>query len=314
MRGSGQIPVTFLTFTAQNPLSVRSFPALIKMDPAGNVVWGTHAGTYVSPNTNAATALNGQEVIFAGSESGISWGTVTFPFVPNRGYNAYLARFNKADGSFIAMDSLSSNWGASERVSALGADPRGNVYVGGEFESRLFVAKYGKNPCNCTLPHSKFSHTVSAGGTVTFTYTGGSPFDRLEWSYGNGLEETLTATTATHTYTDAGEYRVCLTVYDDSCGYDTWCMWLDPFLLETPEPLVRDLFTYYPNPAQTGFTLACSESLSYMLFDLSGRWLQGGTAAVGSTWISLENAQNGIYLLQVTNSNGQTETVKIVKN
>ncbi|NLN25102.1 MAG: T9SS type A sorting domain-containing protein [Bacteroidetes bacterium] len=91
-------------------------------------------------------------------------------------------------------------------------------------------------------------------------------------------------------------------------------MWIDPFLLGTPEPLARDLFNYYPNPAQTGFTLECHEPLSYMLFDLSGRRLQGGRAAVGSTWISLENAQNGIYLLQVINSNGQTETVKIVKN
>src|SRR5690554_1409707 len=329
MNGYNTLPVTFLTFTAQNTLSAASFPVLIKMDPDGNVVWGTHAETYNNVSTTAGIAFNGQEVVFAGSHVGIKWGSEEYPVVPNSGYDVFLARFNKADGSFIAMDTIDSNWGASEYVNALGADRRGNVYVGGEYESRLFVAndtldksgsmtnffvaKYGKNPCNCTLPQSKFTHTVSAGGTVSFTYTGGSPFDRLEWSYGNGLEETLTTTTATHTYTDAGEYWVCLTVYDDSCGYDTWCMWIDPFLLGTPEPLARDLFSYYPNPAQTGFTLECSESLSYILFDLSGRRLQWGTASVGSTWISLEDAQNGIYLLQVTNSAGQRETVKIVK-
>jgi|LSQX01.2.fsa_nt_gb hypothetical protein len=328
MQGFGQTPVTFLTFTAQNAIGPSTFPALIKMDPAGNVVWGTH-GSSNNATPNCATAVNGQEIIFAGSHGGIKWGSEEYPVVPNSGYDVFLARFNKADGSFIAMDTIDSNFGAGEYVNALGADSRGNVYVGGEYESRLFVAndtldksgsktnffvaKYGKNPCNCTLPQSKFTHTVSAGGTVSFTYTGGSPFDRLEWSYGNGLEETLTTTTATHTYTDAGEYWVCLTVYDDSCGYDTWCMWIDPFLLGTPEPLARDLFSYYPNPAQTGFTLECSESLSYILFDLSGRRLQWGTASVGSTWISLEDAQNGIYLLQVTNSAGQRETVKIVK-
>ena len=328
MQGFGQTPVTFLTFTAQNSRGPSTFPALIKMDPAGNVVWGTH-GSSNNATPNSATAVNGQEIVFAGSHAGIEWGTEVFPQVPNSGYDVFLARFNKQDGSFIAMDSINSNFGASENVSALAADRRGNIYVGGEFESRLFVAndtldnpgsrtnlfvaKFGKGNCNCTLPQSGFTHTVSPGGTVAFTYTGGSPFDRLEWSYGNGMEETLTTTTATYTYNDTGEYWVCLTVYDDSCGYDTWCTMVDPFQLGIHGTLAEDAFTYYPNPVGDKLTLQGKESLSYRLFDLKGRQLDEGTTSGGTATIAMENLPAGLYLLQVTAANGQSNTVKIIK-
>src|SRR5690625_199434 len=65
MQGFGQTTVTFLTFTAQNAIGPSTFPALIKMDPACNVVWGTH-GSSNNATPNCATAVNGQEIIFAG--------------------------------------------------------------------------------------------------------------------------------------------------------------------------------------------------------------------------------------------------------
>jgi hypothetical protein len=175
------------------------------------------------------------------------------------------------------------------------------------------VAKFGKNNCNCTLPQSRFTHTVSPGGTVAFTYTGGSPFDRLEWSYGNGVVETLTTTTATHTYNDTGEYWVCLTVYDDNCGYDIWCTMVDPFQLGTQGTLAEAAFTYYPNPVGDKLTLQGKEPLSYRLFDLKGRQLDRGNTSGGTTTIAMENLPAGLYLLQVTAANGQSNTVKIIK-
>src|SRR5690606_37694329 len=132
-------------------------------------------------------------------------------------YDVLLARFNKADGSFIAMDSINSSYGADEFPNAIVADQRGNVFVGGQFESRMyvgndtlikygartdfFVAKYGRDNCNCALPEARFSYIVANGGNVHFTYTGSPNYDSLEWSFGTGQVQTTAGGSTTHTYT-----------------------------------------------------------------------------------------------------------------
>ena len=322
-------PVSFLTYTAQNTISPQTIPVVIVLNPAGNVVWGSHGETYAASSQYSAVVLAGKEVVYAGSHAGIEWGGVVFPKVGNKFYDVLLARFNKADGSFIAMDSIASTFGYSEDSNAIVADQRGNVFVGGQFESRMyvgndtlikygaqtdfFVAKYGRDNCNCALPEARFSYTVANGGNVHFTYTGSPNYDSLEWSFGTGQVQTTTGGSTTHAYTETGEKWVCVTAYDDSCGFDTWCALIDPFLIGTPEALESDRFKYYPNPAQEGFTLECREPLSYTLFDLTGREIQSGAASTGATWIPMENAQSGIYLLRLANGAGAVATVKIVK-
>lgn len=331
--GSGMpigMPISFHTYTVQNTIRASSIPVIIVLNPAGDVVWGAHGETYSNlPVQKSAVTLAGKEVVYAASHGGIEWGGIVFPPVYNSGYDVFLARLNKADGSMIAMDSIHSTYGFDEHSNAIVADKRGNVFVGGEFESRIyvgndtlikygartdfFVAKHGKDNCNCNLPEAKFSYSVANGGTVHFTYTGSPNYDSLEWSFGTGQVQTTTSGTTSHTYTENGEKRVCVTAYDDSCGYDTWCFIIDPFLINIETPLDKEWFTYYPNPANEGFTLECKESLSYTLYDLTGREIRTGNAPVGATWISLENAQKGMYLLRVVNSEGAIATVKIVK-
>lgn len=319
--------VNFLTYTAQNPHG-STFPVLFKMNPEGNVIWGTNGST-TAATPNWAAAINGEEVVIAGSYGGIEWGSIAYPS-QYKGYDVFLARFNKQDGNIISMDTLSSNFGSNNYVNDLVTDRRANAYVGGEFSSRLFVAndtldkpggsatnffvaKYGNSNCNCDLPEAKFEYKVTQAGTVQFTYTGSSNFDRLEWSYGNGQEESLSTATATHTYTDAGEYWVCVTAYDDSCGRDTWCTLVDPFYMGTPNLLDKKAFSYYPNPVKEGFTLESLEALSYTLYDLTGKQLKKGKIDIGSKWIPMENLESGIYLLRLSNAKNEHATVKLIK-
>lgn len=321
-----QAPVSFLSFTAQNTHGPASFPALIKMSPDGNVIWGIYGETDNNA-LNSVTAINGQEIAFAGPHVGIQWGSETFPPVYNSGYDIFMARFDKEDGSFIAMDSLDSSYGADEKPTALVADKRGNVYVGGDFESRLyingdtlnkngsqtdfFVAKFGQGNCNCTLPEARFSYSVSTPGEVTYSFTG-SGYDELEWSYGNGQTEVLNTNTASHTYTGQGEYWACVTVYN-SCGYDTWCTLVDPFALGTPGVLANSTLTHYPNPVREELTVESREALGYRLYGLSGKQVRSGRFKSGNNHLDVADLPQGLYMLRVEDSGGKTLTLKVVK-
>lgn len=321
-------PTGFNGFTPQNP-SLQSFPALLKIGSNGNLIWGTNAQVQAS-SPRWVLADVGNEVSVAGGHNGITWGNFSFPIEYNSGYDMYHARFNRHTGAIISMDTLPSSWGYAEYPTAMAADRRGNVYIGGEFQGKIyagsdtltnihsggvgtdfFVVKAGQANCNCALPEAAFSYSGGTNGTVSFTYTGSAGYDRLEWEFGDGTVQTTTTATISHTFSGTIEYWVCVTAHN-SCGYDIWCAWTDPGKLST-EPLARESFSVHPNPLDDILNIESKEALAYTLFDLTGRTLQKGGLNPGKNTVDTAHLPSGLYMLHLQNAQGAQRVVRLLK-
>lgn len=210
----------------------------------------------------------------------------------------------------------------------MAADRRGNVYIGGEFQGRMYVGndtltnihygvgtdyflvKSGQNNCNCVLPEATYSHNGS-NGSIQFNYTGSANYDRLEWEFGDGTVQSTTTGTVNHSFADNIEYWVCVTAHN-SCGYDTWCTWVDPYRLST-ETLSRDSFSFHPNPVDDILNIDTKEAMAYTLFDLLGKTVRKGNLLQGGNSLDTSALPPGFYMLRLTNANGAQRVVKVVK-
>ena len=80
-------------------------------------------------------------------------------------------------------------------------------------------------------------------------------------------------------------------------------------------------FTAYPNPTSDMLTLKVNasttvsiKSLSYQLFDISGKLLESKKIKRDETTISMERLVSSIYFLKVTDGVKEVKTFKIIKN
>jgi len=73
----------------------------------------------------------------------------------------------------------------------------------------------------------------------------------------------------------------------------------------------------YPNPTSDFLTLKVdterSRSVSYQIFDISGKLIEARIVTDGETTISMVNLKPAIYLLRVTDNQREVKTFKIVK-
>ncbi len=83
-------------------------------------------------------------------------------------------------------------------------------------------------------------------------------------------------------------------------------------------PEINLLAEVYPNPTANHVTLKVDEistnSLSFVLLDITGNVLQQSSVISSSTIINLENLSNTTYLLKVFRKKQELKTFKIIKN
>ena len=74
----------------------------------------------------------------------------------------------------------------------------------------------------------------------------------------------------------------------------------------------------YPNPTTESITLALTDAyligLSYVMYDLLGRFVSKGAVIQAETKIAMKNLPIGVYLLKVNQNNKALKTFKIIKN
>lgn len=193
-----------VTFLNPGQSKAMPLPFAMKLDAiTGNTVWTQKARTSGSAigSSGSCLALSNGKVLMAGFFSG----KVVFP--TDSFSNVYVV---DSEDAYIAQ--LDATTGAVQRKSTLGGpskefitkitqDNRGNFYVGGSFTDRItpggstlqsvgghndvFVAKWGKPNCNCTLPAPGFTSSLVSGKTMRYTYTGTtSGIDSLVWNWG----------------------------------------------------------------------------------------------------------------------------------
>jgi hypothetical protein len=79
--------------------------------------------------------------------------------------------------------------------------------------------------------------------------------------------------------------------------------------------------TAYPNPTTNYLMLQIdasaalsNQSMSYQLYDISGKLLESNTIVANSTTIKMEQLATGNYFLKVSQNNTLVKTFKIIKN
>ena len=169
--------------------------------------------------------------------------------------------------------------------------------------------KYGYS-CNCTIstePTPIFSY--SGFGTVSFTYTGSTTPDSVRWDFGDGSISKIL--NPTHSFHDTGEHHVCIMVL--ACDSGTYCTYLRT---TTGVPTISGIpdVTVFPNPARNEVYIEGAEKgTNYTLVNILGQQLLSGTITDEKQAVNTSNLRPGIYVIQLSTPNGQSGSIRIVK-
>lgn len=257
----------------------------------------------------------------------MDWDDISIPIVWNKGFDVHLIRFDKAEGSLIGIDSLTSNFGAVDYASAICSDKLGNFYVGGWFKNILyiadevhlngadgwdfFIAKYGHDNCDCELPAPMFNAIVDDTDHTTFDfiYSSTIPYNSIQWDFGDGT--TSSVENPIHSFSVEGLFDVCVTVSND-CGAEQYCEEISVVLVETVEEIVGNI-KVYPNPVFDRVNVKTTERLSYGIYTILGTEVEIGEIDEGENTIITQHLQSGIYFLVIKSGAGQQQTIRLIK-
>jgi PKD repeat protein len=186
-------------------------------------------------------------------------------------------------------------------------------------------ASYGY--CSNTNTPNTYSFTAN-DGTYPYTYT---------WNFGDG-SPTVTGTSVNHTYTSTGSYQVCLTLSQQNqpicefcedicvnqivaCPAQRHSKQASTGVISAPIDKVKmdgtiSIVSVSPNPTSSNldvnFKLISESNVSYKVYDMSGKQVLSGNAAMGvgaqKISLSVEKLVPGTYLLEMNDSYTTTNT------
>ena len=74
----------------------------------------------------------------------------------------------------------------------------------------FFLAKYGTDNCDCTIPLPSFGFEQNNSSQLVYTFTySGTDYDSIEWDFG---DDTSSEANPEYTFSETGSYNVCVTV------------------------------------------------------------------------------------------------------
>lgn len=318
----------FNSYIVTSTLGPYGAPMVVKLDSAGNHIWGSNGQTNAVTQTTGII-VNGGEVAITGSYPGkLKWGSDSLRHAPSCGNSPFVARLNTVTGALNDVDSLQSACGDNVHPTCIAADKSGNFYIAGYMNTSLtvngttltkagggsdfFVAKYGTAICGCTVPTSAFSSVGTH--TVNFTYSGTATYDSVRWNFGDGGTSTLPA--PVHVYTMAGTYTVCVTVYTP-CGSDVHCQTVTITIDGGPSGITPPGFEHvaiYPNPVLEQLIVDdAAEGTLITLYNILGREVYTGVATGKRHQISMQALPPGTYVIQLTGEQGNRMKRTLVK-
>jgi PKD repeat protein len=213
--------------------------------------------------------------------------------------------FGNGTSSSIANPSVTYTANASYTVCLNAIDVSGCTIT---FCDTILISNVTTSTCNVT---ANFNFTTGANGLVIFnnTSTGTSSLTTYNWSFGNGSSSS--ATNPAYTYTNNGNYIVCLTATDISGCTDTFCNTVYVYTNPTTTCNVNANFTYSVGAnGLVSFTNTSTgiDSLSTYL------WNGGNGTSIGQWYfpssVGIGYLSNGNYnvCLTVTSASGCTGT------
>jgi hypothetical protein len=159
---------------------------------------------------------------------------------------------------------------------------------------------------------SGFSYT-NDGAAFTFVSTAiGTDIQHTIWNFGDG-SPAMDATTAVHTFSNAGTYTVCLEVAN-ACDSAISCQDITVNTVGVHEIAGDEAPVVVPNPV-TDF-LSVQHALipsGYRILDINGREIQAGKLSKHMQTLDMCSFPNGIYYLELIHNNNKARILKIVK-
>lgn len=305
---------------------------IMKTDTNGHPEWFRHFDSHLDVNSLVGiTLLPNAKTASIGTYAGTLYanGSSAETLAAGPGWNPYFVVLDSA-GDLQTMQTVTAD-GFYKSGDVITSDNVGNVYIGGEVADSItagspaipayhsvggntdfFVMKYGVD-CSCTSSPTASYTSTGAHNTLNVTYTGTTAgIDSVIWNFDDG--STATGTTATHTYTATGTYRVCVTVYTD-CGSDLQCKDVVVPIPSTGVTTVAgNQVSVYPNPATDQLNISgVADNMAYRLLTVTGVSMAHGSLHQGSNSVSMNTFAPGIYLLEMTGTDGERGIVRVVK-
>jgi PKD repeat protein len=329
--GSGQGPGSSYNvggITVNNTIG-NAYVTIFKIDTNDNGKWAYTAMNNLSAcNLFDLTLLPDNKIAVTGTFTDTVIHSTDLLVTPSTEGQNPLFIVLDSGGHTVKLDQLHGS-GFYDGATAITSDKIGNLYIGGRVEANItggsltpyvsnggntdyFIMKYGYD-CACLSappPAANYTHTITTTGayTVAFTYTGSTGYDSLRWNFGDGGTSTLT--TPTHTYAGTGTYTACVTVYT-ACGSNTYCNTIS-FSIGVQQPSAGNI-QVYPNPTRDELIVSgLANSATYRLMSITGATIKQGTIQ-NNNGISLSECTPGMYIVELLQSDGTKNVVRVVK-
>ena len=162
-------------------------------------------------------------------------------------------------------------------------------------------------------PTAAFTYTiVDTSGTITFDYAGTTYLaDSIVWNFGDGTMDT--GLTVAHTYSTSGTFHVCVTVYT-ACGIDSLCSDATVHSSVGVPILKTSNIQVFPNPVNDEITITgVTVIMNYRLLTVTGVSVSDGVLQKGHNLVSMQSIAPGVYVLEMTDENGERNMARVVR-
>ena len=169
-------------------------------------------------------------------------------------------------------------------------------------------------------PAPSFTHSLQNDTLVSFTNTSSNAQNAVFiWDFGDGTPptQTITQQPQQHSYSQAGEHQVTLSVImcQDTTIYtqvvNTYAVGINQ-VLPLEGGLEGGLWAVLPNPANEQISISPPsggwgvQTHTFVLYDVLGKEVARQALSVNNTQINVANLPLGIYLYQIINPQNQT--------
>ncbi len=145
---------------------------------------------------------------------------------------------------------------------------------------------------------------ICRGQTATLTASGANSYT---WSNGFTNASIIASPANTNTYSVMASHQL------NSCiSQKSITLYVYPCTSVDEQQLGSSALIAYPNPVSSELTIECSENLHVIIFDVLGKQVSEEMFSKGKRTVSMDNYQNGIYLLKFNGPSG-SGTVKLLK-
>ena len=316
-------PVSSFTHSGISPVSFTYTGTTLSLD---SVVWNYgdgHTGTGTTPS-HTYTA-SGTYSVCATVYTACGSNTFCEDIVVNCSPTASFTNTGTATrhftytGSTLALSSVS--WSYGDGSTGIGTTAMHTYTATGIYTVCATAITTCGNDTACDTvnimcvgsPTVAFTYTVvDTSGTVIFDYAGTTYLiDSIVWNFGDGTTDTGLA--VAHTYSTSGTFHICVTVYT-GCGIDSLCSDATVHSSVSVPILNTSNIQVFPNPTNDELTITgIMGTTNYRLLTVTGISVGQGILNKGSNVVSIRGIPPGIYVLEMTDWNGERTMVRVVK-